>query len=314
MTDWQNALEAVAADYARAALEKDARAISEAYRLKTGEGKRLLTRESEAAAYALSRMPATVEAARAALAEALEAAGLAPETMLDCGAGTGAVTFAADELLDLSRAVCMEREAAMRAVGQRLMREAGGIQAEWMACDLTADEPLPRAQLVCEGYMLGELEASMRLPVARRLWDACEQLLVLIEPGTPQGFANLRAVREELTKQGAYVAAPCPGGSAACPMTGDNWCHFAVRVQRTRLHKALKGGDAPFEDEKFAYLALSREKPVNPCRARLLRHAQIAPGRILLPVCEAEGEKTLAVTKKDPLWKRARKIKWGERV
>lgn len=89
MTDWQSALEAVAAEYTRGTLERDARAISEAYRLKTGEGKRLLTRESEAAAYALSRMPATVEAARAALAEALEASGLAPRTMLDCGAGTG---------------------------------------------------------------------------------------------------------------------------------------------------------------------------------------------------------------------------------
>ena len=52
MTDWQSALEAVAADYTRGTLERDARAISEAYRLKTGEGKRLLTRESEAAAYA----------------------------------------------------------------------------------------------------------------------------------------------------------------------------------------------------------------------------------------------------------------------
>ena len=40
----------------------------------------------------------------------------------------------------------------------------------------------------------------------------------------------------------------------------------------------------------------------------------IFPGRILLPVCEADGERTLTVTKKDPLWKRARKIRWGERI
>lgn len=118
MTNWQSALEAVAAEYTRGTLERDARAISEAYRLKTGEGKRLLTRESEAAAYALSRMPATVEAARAALAEALEASGLAPRTMLDCGAGTGAVTFAADSLLALERATCLEREAACRRSGR----------------------------------------------------------------------------------------------------------------------------------------------------------------------------------------------------
>ena len=42
--------------------------------------------------------------------------------------------------------------------------------------------------------------------------------------------------------------------------------------------------------------------------------AQIATGRIQLPVCEADGERTLTVTKKDPLWKRARKIRWGERI
>ena len=52
MADWQTALETVAAAYARGTLEKDARTISEAYRLKTGEGRRLLTRKSEAAAYA----------------------------------------------------------------------------------------------------------------------------------------------------------------------------------------------------------------------------------------------------------------------
>ena len=117
MADWQTALETVAAAYARGTLEKDARTISEAYRLKTGEGRRLLTRKSEAAAYALSRMPATVEAAKAALTEALAATGLAPKTLLDCGAGTGAVTFAADALLGLERP----------AADARSRRRTGGV-------------------------------------------------------------------------------------------------------------------------------------------------------------------------------------------
>ncbi|MFQ9448662.1 MAG: small ribosomal subunit Rsm22 family protein [Christensenellales bacterium] len=225
MADWQTAPETVAAAYARGTLEKDARTISEAYRLKTGEGRRLLTRKSEAAAYALSRMPATVEAAKAALTEALAATGLAPKTLLDCGAGTGAVTFAADALLGLERATCLERETAMRAVGQQLMREAGGVQAEWAACDLTAKERF-RAPGWCARLYARRAGSFHAAACGRKLWDACEQMLVLIEPGTPQGFANLRAAREALTGRGAYVAAPCPEGSAACPMTGDNWCHF----------------------------------------------------------------------------------------
>lgn len=295
-------------------LARDARALSEQYRSRTGTGRRLLTREGEAAAYAASRMPATMAAAKAALAWSLEASGLTPETLLDCGAGTGAVSFAAGELLPLRGVVCLEREAAMRAVGGRLM--AAGPEAlrraAWLDIDMAQEGPLPRAELVCEGYMLGELAEEKRVSAARRLFEAAEQMLLLIEPGTPQGAANLAAVREALVREGAYVAAPCPAGAAGCPMAGEDWCHFAVRVPRTRLHKALKGGQAPYEDEKFAYLALVKRPPRSACASRVLRHPGIAPGRIALTLCE-RGEKTeRIVTKKDPLWKRARKISAGE--
>jgi len=311
-----SALEEIVSGRNQAAMERDAKAISEAYRMRTGEGRRLLTKEGEAAAYAASRMPATFAAARAAMEQAILASGLSPKTLLDCGAGTGAASWAADSLLPLERIVCLEREEAMRAVGARLMRAGGGALAcaAWESCDLTSSQPLPKAELVVEGYMLGELSEEMRLPVARRLWAAAEQMALFIEPGTPQGFANLAAVRRELASLGAHVAAPCPAGAEGCPMAGDDWCHFAVRVQRTRLHKALKGGDAPYEDEKFCYLALTREAPQAACAARVLRHPQIQPGRITLMLCEAGKKQTRTVTKKDPLWKRARKIGAGDAV
>ena len=312
----QSAIDEMTGACERAALARDAQAISESYRLRTGRGERLLTRESEAAAYAAARMPATYAAAHAALSEALLSAGIAPRTLLDCGAGTGAVSWAADDLLVLTVVTCLEREDAMRSVGSLLMQAGAGAlsQAVWASCDLTAAQALPRAELVMEGYMLGELREELRLPVAGRLWDAAERMLLLIEPGTPQGFANLAAVRDHLAGLGAHVAAPCPAGTTRCPMAEGDWCHFAVRVQRTRLHKALKGGDAPYEDEKFCYLALTREAPNTPCAARVLRHPVIAPGRITLTLCEG-GERTVrVVTKKDPLWKRVRKIGAGDCV
>lgn len=310
----QTALEEWTRHSDAAHLARDARAISEAYRTRTGEGNRLLTRPNEAAAYAASRMPATYAAARAALEQALDASGLEPRSLLDCGAGTGAVGWAADGLLTLEHVTCLEREDAMRQAGSALMRagSAALAHADWRAWDLTAETPLPRADLVCEGYMLGELAEEKRLPAARRLWDAAVQMLLFIEPGTPQGFRNLAAVRRELAGEGAYVAAPCPFAAAGCPMEGDDWCHFAVRVQRTRLHKVLKGGDAPYEDEKFCYLALTREEPAHPCAARVLRHPQIAPGRITLTLCEGGQKAQRVITKKDPLWKRARKTGVGE--
>lgn len=317
-TRLEAALSQLAAEYDLAALTRDARTISENYRLRTGAGKRLLTREGEAAAYAASRMPATCAAAQTALSWALEAAGCGDTitSLLDCGAGTGAATWAADSLLDLESVTCLEREAAMRAIGKKLMQTGGDALAEsdWREFDLTAPDELPQADLVCEGYMLGELEEKHRLPVARRLFAAAKKMLLLIEPGTPQGFANLAAVRRELAGEGAYIAAPCPAGTDACPMQGEDWCHFTVRVQRTKLHKQLKGGDAPYEDEKFAFLALVKTPPAAPCAGRVLRHPQIAPGRITLTLCEGGGIKNRVVTKKDPLWKRARKIGAGDAI
>ena len=312
----QSAIDEMTGTCERAALARDAQAISESYRLRTGRGERLLTRESEAAAYAAARMPATYAAAHAALSEALLSAGIAPRTLLDCGAGTGAVSWAADDLLVLTVVTCLEREDAMRAAGQRLMRAGSDTlrAARWETCDLTQDAPLPTAELVCEGYMLGELPETMRLPAAARLWDAAEQLAVFIEPGTPQGFANLRAVRDMLLARGAHIAAPCPEGAEACPMAGEDWCHFAVRVQRTQLHRALKGGDAPYEDEKFCYLAAMRGEPENACMSRVLRHPQIAPGRIGVTVCEGGAIAERTFTKKDTQWKQVRKIAAGDRI
>ena len=310
------ALEALLSGRESAQLERDAKIISENYRMRTGQGSRLLTRESEAAAYAAARMPATFAAAHEAIAQALEASGLAPRTLMDCGAGTGAAAWAAAQLLELEEITCLEREDAMRSVGSALMRAGDGAlaSAKWASCDLAAPGALPGAELVVEGYMLGELSEHMRLPVAEKLWHACGQMLVLIEPGTPQGFANLAAVREHLASLGAHVAAPCPAGSKHCPMEEGDWCHFSVRVQRSRLHKALKGGEAPYEDEKYAYLALTREAPKAACMARVLRHPLIAPGRIVLTLCEDGEKKQRIVTKKDGLWKRARKIGAGESV
>lgn len=309
-----DALGSVMGDADAATLTADAKVISENYRLRTGSGKRLLTKESEALAYAASRMPATAAAAHSAISRAIAASGVTPTTLLDCGAGTGAASWAADALIDLECVTCLEREDAMRTVGQRLMREAGGAlaEAQWTPWDLTDKTPLPRAGLVVEGYMLGELAQEMRLSAARRLWDAAQEMLIFIEPGTPQGFANLLAVREYLCGLGAYVAAPCPAMAGKCPMKDGDWCHFAVRVQRTKLHKQLKGGEAPYEDEKFAYMAFTREAPKNACAARVLRHPQIAPGRITLTLCENGKKTTRAVTKKDPLWKQVRKINAGD--
>lgn len=290
-----------------------ARNISERYRNESGHGKRLLTQDVEALSYAVVRMPATFGAVSAALSHTLDCFDAPIATVLDVGAGTGAATWAVHEALDGEASfTCLEREDAMIRLGSVLMAEDEVLsRVQWVRHDLAAAPVTPKADLVIASYALNELSEEKRAEVLRNLWDCAEKLLVIIEPGTPVGFAQLRKARETLIAQGGHVVAPCVR-QGECPLPADDWCQFTARVARSRLHKLLKGGDVPYEDEKFSYLAVAKEA-ATPAEARILRHPQKESGRITLRLCTAEGVQDKVVTKKQgELFKRARKADSGD--
>lgn len=282
--------------------------LSERYREGKGTGKRLVGGKLDILAYAAARMPATYAAVSRALALSLECCELSPETVLDAGAGTGAAAAAAYALTGCADITCVEREQSMIDAGRRLLT-AGGINARWVRADL-ADGLQQSAALVLSSYCLNEMTPACRKAAVERLWNAAQQALLIIEPGTPEGFAQLRAAREQLLTLGARIAAPCPAATE-CPLPADDWCHFTVRVPRTRLHKQLKGGSAPYEDEKFCFITAVRAD-VSPCAARVLRHPRIESGRITLSLCTPEGLQERTVTRSSPLFKAARKADCGD--
>jgi len=123
---------------------------------------------------------------------------------------------------------------------------------------------------------------------------------------------RIAAIREKLLELGAHMAAPCPA-AMVCPLTQPDWCHFAARVERTSLHRRLKGGDLGHEDEKFSYVAVTRE-PVELSGTRVLRHPRHHPGWIELELCTPAGTRHERVTKRDrDRFRAARKAGWGDR-
>ena len=287
-----------------------AEGLSRRYRENSGTGKSLAASRRDILAYAAVRMPATFGAVSMALELSLECIPGEPgfSTALDVGAGTGAASHAAYAMTECGSIICVEREPEMLSVGSQLT-ELCGVPAVWKRGDITAglDE---KAELVMCSYCLNELSANARRSAAERLWNSTERLLLIVEPGTPEGFANILAARERLVELGAHIAAPCPQ-EGVCPMAKGDWCHFTARVARSRLHKRLKGGDVPYEDEKFCFVAASREA-VQPCSARVLRHPGIDSGRITLRLCTPVGTEERMVTKKSPWFKAARKSDAGD--
>ncbi len=293
------------------AVRQAAAALSARYRAeeKSPSGARLLRSPEEIRAYAAFRLPATFGAVSRALEMAIGCGLDGVRTLTDVGAGCGSALFAASGAFPLARAALIEREPGMIALGRELAREGVTCPVEWIAGDML-EAALPPADLVTASYCLGELRQDAAEAMVRRLWEAAQRCLLIVEPGTPAGFARVRRYAQILSGQGAHMAAPCPG-MEGCPLAAEDWCHFVARVERTRLHRYVKDGDLPYEDEKFSFLAVSRE-PVRPAAARIRRRPMARSGYVELPLCRGNAAETVKVTRKHPLYKRARKAEIGD--
>jgi ribosomal protein RSM22 (predicted rRNA methylase) len=312
----RSALDALAQGRNRADLAKRSRTITETYQARRNSSHSLLT-EDDALAYALARMPATYAAVLGAFGRLAEAMpDFAPRGLLDVGCGPGTASFAAVEAFpSLEHLTLLDRNGPFLNMARTLCGQAvAGRTVALMDRDVASDEILPGADLVVASYVLAELDERTRERLVNRLWSATRQALVLVEPGTPDGFARLRSARSLLVGDGAHVAAPCTH-EAACPMSGDAWCRFLARVQRSRDHKLLKGGARPFEDEPYAYLALTRGRPVGRMGFRIVGRTLETKAGVALPVCGEAGLRTLSAPSRDrELFKRFRKLDWGDAV
>ena len=314
-SELRNQIEMKAATWKPSELRKASAALSEKYRNDSGKGKKLVTSGLDALVYSIVRMPATFAAVSEALRYAAECTGEEIHSLLDVGAGTGAAAWAADAVFELEKIVCLEREKAMSRLGAEYMRVGSETlkNAEWLYADLTSGNLPYQADLVTASYVLNEMSEPDRSAAVRRLWNAARKMLVITEPGTPVGFAQLKAARDQLLSEGAHIAAPCPH-EVLCRLSEDDWCHFTARVQRSRLHKIVKDGDSPFEDEKFSYMVFTRNEPQR-AAARVLRHPYTEKGRITLELCTASENTTVTITKKDKeIYKAAKKAVSGSKI
>lgn len=271
------------------------------------------------AAYLGARLPATFAAVAATL-DMLPSSRLdAVQSLLDLGAGPGTASLAAaSRCPHLSRVVQVDRSAALLAIGNRLAA-ASAVAPPLAITQAVADvsrgsgrATWPHADLVLASYVLAELSPAQQATVVDDALRVTGQFLVIVEPGTPAGFARIHAARRRCLAAGLPVAAPC-SHAGVCPMHAtDDWCHFAVRVPRSRRHRQVKGGTLGYEDEKFACLVVDvGGGAALPQGARVLRHPRVEKGQVGLEICTPDRPTRITVTRRDAAYRAARKVDWG---
>jgi ribosomal protein RSM22 (predicted rRNA methylase) len=265
--------------------------------------------------YLVARLPATFAAVDRVLAElARRRPDMAPASLLDAGSGPGTAAWAAVgrwpglqtvTFLDNSRAF-LDLAADLSRHGPPPLAAARALQGQ-----IQELPPGLSADLVIAAYALAELPEERAAAVAEGLWRASGTSLVLVEPGTPRGFARLRVARQRLLDMGAVPVAPCTH-ALGCPITGGDWCHFSVRLARSRAHMHAKAASVPFEDERFAYLVVARDGSP-PRGARIITPPQQAKPGITFRLCAGGRLEAAHVARRDSrAYKLAKKLDWGD--
>ena len=144
-------------------------------------------------------MPATYAADTASLNALCEIRpDFAPTSLLDVGAGPGTATWAAAEAFpSLQTFTLLDANDALRTLALDLVGESARLRdIRYERGDaraaLASAEP---ADLVVASYVIGELGEAERTALACAMWQKTRDTLLVVEPGTPAGYARIIALR-----------------------------------------------------------------------------------------------------------------------
>ena len=311
-----SALQARLEHVSRKDLRDRAQRISMSYR--GGGTSGVIGSDLDALAYAIVRMPATYAAVRAALEQTADIIpDFAPGTLLDVGAGPGTASWAArDAWPSLQDVTLIDANPHLLALATTF-----GQSAPSVSLATTRDNLAPAlgsaagADVVMASYVLAELAGNALAATLERLWRLSERLLVIVEPGTPDGFKRILACRDALIARGAHIVAPC-SHDGRCPLaTSERWCHFNARLPRSRDHLAAKDADVPYEDEKFAYLVAGKGFGDLARGHRILTTPKVDKSAVTLTLCapDAPEQRRIARGDKDG-YRAAKRLDWGDAV
>ncbi|HEY2758883.1 MAG TPA: small ribosomal subunit Rsm22 family protein [Pseudolabrys sp.] len=300
----------------RGVLRDRAQTISDTYR--AGGTSQIIRSDHDALAYAVVRMPATYAAVRASLAQAMQIIPeFAPRSILDVGAGPGTASWAAANAWpSIERTTLIDSNAQLLALARQLgaSRDAPGFKGSVIQGDaMEALSGAPMADAVMASYALTEIAPAALIGILAQLWKLTGRLLVLVEPGTVDGFKRILAYRDVLLVSGAQIIAPC-SHEGLCPLAeSTRWCHFSERLPRSRDHQITKSACVPFEDEKFAYLIAGKGFTSLSRGRRILATPKVSKGGISLTLCAPERAEERVIGRAEKVaYKEAKRYAWGD--
>ncbi|KAK3825535.1 MAG: mitochondrial small ribosomal subunit Rsm22-domain-containing protein [Benniella sp.] len=250
----------------------------------------------ESTAYIAAVAPTTYSAIKNVLEEVNQRVpDLQAKTLLDFGTGPGTAIWAANEVwgsslhytgVDVSMAMLETAEEIMDIMSLN----GTHIPNVTLKPFTSYGRQATKHDIVVSAFTLSELtEPGLRKSTLEHLWESTNDMLVLIDRGTPNGFRVLAEAREQIlgldldlikpkpkydaygnrlpdeerpAREPAHVLAPCPHDKV-CPLFASlardtQWCHFSQKVQRPDFLRKTKHSKENHEDSKYTYVVLRK--------------------------------------------------------
>ncbi|KAG0271002.1 37S ribosomal protein S22 [Linnemannia exigua] len=255
----------------------------------------------ESIAYIAAMAPTTFSAIKNVLEEVKKRVPeMNPKTFLDFGTGPGTAIWAANEVWDTPlKYTGVDTSMAMLETAEEILDNlsTNGTPIPHVAFKpfMSHGSKAAKYDVVMSAFALSELTTpALRKSTLDHLWNSTNDMLILIDRGTPSGFRILAEAREQILgldldriqhkpkydaygelipeeapvkPEPAHVVAPCPHDKV-CPMyeslaRDSQWCHFSQKVQRPDFLRKTKHSKDNYEDAKYTYVVLRKgSRPV----------------------------------------------------
>ncbi|KAB1215513.1 Methyltransferase-like protein 17, mitochondrial [Morella rubra] len=229
-------------------------------------------RDDETIAYVASRMPAVFSACYRVLKEVRSRLpGFSPARVLDFGAGTGSAFWALQEVWpeSLEKLNLVEPSQSMQRAGRSLIQGLKNLPLihgydSIQALTKSINKSEREHDLVIASYVLGEIPSLKdRITIVRQLWDLTRDVLVLVEPGTPQGYNIISQMRSHILwmENRKCRKSKAANNTASKDLVVARKSGAFIVAPRSKGEPPLRG----FEDEKFSFVVFRRGQRPRGC-------------------------------------------------
>lgn len=265
---------------------------------------------NDAVAYACARMPATYGVTMHVLDKFFEKIDKTElENILDIGSGTGSLILAtiANDLFSKNiKYFAIEKSQYMRKVAEQIIGKNNlHINFYEQSVELFLkdnNEPFGSTFLI---YSLNEILEKKK--ILKKVFNVTKNFIFIIEPGTPEGFKNILLAKNSAKDMGYEILLPC--GNKDCPLQGNDWCHFSLKIPRTKNHILLKNARLPYEDEKFCYIIISKQQKSISYTNRIIKRPIKKKGHTIYDICSPNGLRRISLSNK-----LSDKKSWGDEI